>query len=432
MRTLDATRALAASLCCALLGAPVLAQDTPAVPARAALERARAVERDLVDLVARVSPAFVMIGGGSGIVVSPEGDVLTNHHVAGSRAPGEVWDVLRPGGQRMKARMIGTDSRGDISLLRLEGEGPFPYVEMTDSDQVQVGDAVVALGNPFGFSKDGSPHVTLGVVSAVHRFQGGYSDAIMTDTAINPGNSGGPLLDIQGRLIGINGKIAMRWGTRANSGVGYAIPANQIKAFIPEFRVKGVVRHGAVHGVRLDNSPAGGDGALVRGVNAGSEAAKAGLKVGDVIVEADGRAVTTSQRFEGIVGTLPEGASLPVVVLRGGERVDVTLTLEPRAGEGQQVRRGAYLGIRMSTRQEGDGVEVEEVTPDSPAAAADLQAGDVIKGVGPVGGPRTAVRTINDLVGILSNMRPKQKLVLALERGSEPLEKEVTLGDWPK
>ena len=408
-----------------LLAAAAQAQDA------AALERARKVEQDVVDLVQRVSQAFVMIGGGSGIIISPDGDVLTNHHVAGGRPVGEIWQVLRPGMTFDNAKVIGTDARGDITLLKLQGKGPYPYVELADSDQVQVGDAVVALGNPFGFSKDGSPHVTLGVVSATHRYQGGYSDAIMTDTAINPGNSGGPLLDMHGRLIGINGRIAMRWGSvRANTGVGYAIPANQIKAFIPQFREKGVVRHGAIHGLRLENSNEGGDGALVRSITQTSEAARSGLKAGDVIVEADGRVVTSSQRFEGIVGTLPEGSKLPVVVKRGNERVALELALEPRVGEQQAQRRGGYLGIRMMARQEGDGVEVEEVSPGSPAAGADLQAGDVIQAVA-TGGPPTTVRTINDLVGVLGKLQPGDKVTITVKRGATTLQKEVALGKWP-
>lgn len=421
----SSTTTLALALCLGWSGA-ASAQDA------ASAARARQVEQDIVDLAARVSQAFVMIGGGSGIIVSPDGDVLTNHHVAGARPIGETWQVLRPGMKFDTAKMIGTDARGDISLLRLTGPGPYPYVELADSDKVAVGDAVMALGNPFGFSKDGSPHVSVGLVSAIHRYQGGYSDAIMTDTAINPGNSGGPLLDMQGRLIGINGKIAMRWGTRANSGVGYAIPANQIKAFIPVFRAKGVVRHVVLNGVRLDNSPEGGDGAVVRSVTANSTSGQAGLKAGDVIVEADGRPVNTSQRFEGIVGTLPEGAKLPVVVRRGAERVELTLLPEPRGGEGQQVRRGAYLGVRMSSRTDGDGVEVEEVTPNSPAASGDLQAGDVIKGVTAPGAAKVVVKTINDLVGVLQSLQPGAKVALEVKRGEETVTKEVTLGKWPQ
>jgi S1-C subfamily serine protease len=246
MRT--ALRTLAPALALALLAAPA-AQADP-------LGAARAEEAARIELIERISKAFVAVGGGSGIIVSADGEILTNDHVAGGREVGATWVVIRPGGKFEKATLVAKDPRGDIALLKLHGGGPYPYVPMADSDQVRAGDEVVALGNPFGFSKDGSPHVTVGVISAVHRYQGGYSDAIMTDTAINPGNSGGPLLDMQGRLIGINGRIAVRFGTRANTGVGYAIPTNQIQAFMPVFRRGGVVSHGRVDGIRLGTARA--------------------------------------------------------------------------------------------------------------------------------------------------------------------------------
>jgi hypothetical protein len=144
------TLTLALLLCA---GTPALADDAQA--------RADAVEAEFVRLVDRVAKAFVVIGGGSGIIVTPDGWVLTNHHVAGSRKIGEDWQVILPGQVFDTATMVGTDERGDISLLKLKGEGPYPYVEMADSDLVEVGEAVLALGNPFGFSKDGTPHVSL-------------------------------------------------------------------------------------------------------------------------------------------------------------------------------------------------------------------------------------------------------------------------------
>jgi S1-C subfamily serine protease len=402
----------------------------PAASAQAdpALERARAVERDLVALIDRVSQAFVVIGGGSGVIVSPEGDILTNDHVAGSRDVGQMWTVMRPGGKLEQAKMIGKDPRGDIALLRLQGPGPYPYVEMADSDGVVAGDTVIALGNPFGFSKDGSPHATVGVISAVHRFQGGYSDAIQTDTAINPGNSGGPLLDLQGRLIGINGRIAVRFGTRANTGVGYAIPTNQIRLFLPHFREKGVVHHGTVSGLVLRDTPAGGEGALVERVAPTSAAHERGLRPGDVIVEADGRAVHNPQRFAGIVGTFPAGESVTVVARRGDDTVRVELPLDARSSEegGGVVGRGAFLGVRMSTH-EGGGVEVEEVVKGSPAETAGMATGDVIRAIA-FGRARHDTADVNALVSILARLEPGTKITLTVARGDATTEVEVTLG----
>ncbi len=388
------------------------------------LNRVRGHEEQVVGVVERVSQAFVAIGGGSGIIVSPEGEVLTNHHVAGSRAVGEQWIVTRPGGVFERATMIGSDPRGDISLLKLEGPGPFPYVEMADSDRVLAGQQVIALGNPFGFSKDGSPHVTVGVVSAVHRFQGGYSDAIQTDTAINPGNSGGPLLDMQGRLIGINGRIAVRFGTRANTGVGYAIPSNQITAFLPHFRELGLVSHGVVRGLSLAES-GDGEGALVREVQDGSRAHRAGLRAGDVIVAADGRAVTNPRRFQGIVGTLPAGEALRIDVRRAGDLQQVEVVLHAR--DRQLANHGGFLGVRLSTVEDDGGVEIEQVVPGSPAAAAGLETGDVVRAI-----DGDAIEDAEDFVERIGRHKPGETVKLLVVRGEAEMELEAELGERPK
>ena len=418
-------RGLAVAIALASIGA-ARAQD------ERALGGARAVERDLVDAIARASSAFVLIGGGSGIIVSPEGDILTNHHVAGSKDVGQRWVVRRPGGVIARAKIIGMDPRGDIALLRLEGTGPFPYVEMADSDQVQTGDAVFALGNPFGFSKDGSPHATVGVVSGTHRFKGGYSDAIQTDAAINPGNSGGPLLDMQGRLIGINGQISVRFGVKANTGVGYAIPSNQIRLFLPQFREKGIVHHGAVVGVTLRDTPAGGEGALVERVGQTTLACQRGLRVGDLIVEAGGRPVNSPARFLGIVGTYPAGASVSLVVRRGGETLKLDVSLDARVSDdgGVVASKGAFLGVRMSTHATG-GAEVEMVVNGSPAERAGVTAGDVIKVIR-AGEVRHEITDVRALVQLLGGLEPGTAIKLTLARGEQALEVDVTLGDTKK
>ena len=398
----------------ALSAAPAAARDAAA--------SARADEARIIEVVERASRAFVAIGGGSGIVVSPDGEILTNHHVAGSREIGETWVVTLPGGRFENARVIGTDPRGDVSLLKLDGAGPFEHVELADSDAVAVGQQVFALGNPFGFSKDGTPHVTVGVVSAVHRFQGGYSDAIQTDAALNPGNSGGPLLDMQGRLLGINGRIAVRFGARANTGIGYAIPTNQIRAFLPHFRRDGAVSHGVLRGVSLEDTAEGGTGALVESIRPGSRAAAAGLRSGDVIVAADGRAVDTPRRLEGIVGTLPAGSQLALRVRRGERTIDLGLTLRPR--DRHLVNKGGFLGVRISTLEDdGGAVEIEQVVPDSPAEAAGLETGDVVRAID---GQR--VRDAEDFVESIGRKRPGAQVTLSIVRSGTPQEVVATLG----
>ncbi|MGE0710943.1 MAG: PDZ domain-containing protein [Planctomycetota bacterium] len=412
-------RTLSISLLLLALAGPALAQDQDL---SRDLAVAKAREEARMAMIEKVSRCFVAIGGGSGIIISPEGEILTNHHVAGSRPVGSIWFVVRPGGKFQKAKLIATDPRGDITLLKLEEPGPYPYVEMADSDAIVVGQAVIALGNPFGFSKDGSPNVTTGLISAVHRYQGGYSDAIQTDTAINPGNSGGPLLDFQGRLLGINGRIAVRFGTRANTGVGYAIPSNQIKSFLPFFRKGGVVGHGVIRGLRLEETDQGGDGAQVRGVRSGTPAERAGLQPGDRIVAAGGRAVSSPRRFEGIVGTYPSGETIQVKVVRGGRELSVDLYLEARDGEATAAK-SAYLGVRLSSH-EGGGAEVEEVVAGSPAARSGLQTGDVVKEL-----DGAKIKDVAQMIELLGKCQAGQTITLGIERNGEVQQLKVQLGE---
>ncbi|MDF1662236.1 MAG: trypsin-like peptidase domain-containing protein, partial [Planctomycetota bacterium] len=185
---------------------------------------ARRFEKKLVALVKRIRPAVIAIGGGSGVIISEDGWVLTNHHVAGNED--KTWTIRLPGGRFYDAKITGKDVIGDITLLKITTKDKLPFLPLANSDRVKVGEWVFAMGNPWGFAGvKNLPTVSLGVVSAVHRFQGGYGDAIQTDAPINPGNSGGPLINFKGEVIGINGRIAFRFGQRSNTGVGFAIPA---------------------------------------------------------------------------------------------------------------------------------------------------------------------------------------------------------------
>jgi serine protease Do len=311
----------------------------PQDPDEAALQRVLAFQARIQGLVEKVRPAFVFIGGGSGVCVSKEGWILTNHHVAGPT--GREWEVRFAGGKAYSARVIGHDPLHDISLLKIDGADPLPFVELGDSDQLKVGHHVIAVGNPFLLGSgegaqpprggaagrsDGNwePTVTFGIVSAMHRHQDAYSDAIQTDCQINPGNSGGPLIDLHGRVVGINGRIAMRYHNRVNTGIGYAIPSNLIRNFMDAYKAGGRVRRGYIDGIVITNcghegyDHAGeyGDGVLVVGVSEPSPAAKAGLREGDIIVRIAGHRVFNDNRFHGVLSTYPQGASVPVVVRR--------------------------------------------------------------------------------------------------------------------
>lgn len=382
---------------------------------------AKGTEAQLIDLVAKISPAYVVIGGGSGVCISPDGWMLTNHHVAGSKKPGDVWSVKMPGRKILKATMVGTDPRGDISVLKIESDEPLPFVPLGDSDSLVAGDMVIALGNPFGFAKDATPTVTLGVVSATHRFQGGYSDAIQVDAPINPGNSGGPSISLKGEVIGINGRVAVRFGNRVNTGVGYAIPANQIKNFMKAFKAGGVVKHGFLGGVNFADSKLGNAGARVNQVKAGTSAAGAGLKKDDLIIEAAGYRIHSASRLHGVVGTFPAGDEIEIKVRRGDSESAMTVVLDSRA-EGANA---PFLGVRMAQEppEGGKGVEVEEVIKGSAAEAAGLVAGDIVLSLG-----GKEVNSAEDLAGVIGGFKVGQSIDLLIKRGSQELTVKAKLG----
>jgi serine protease Do len=195
-----------------------------------------AVDSDepLVKLIATTSKAFVFIGDGSGVVISADGYILTNYHVAGSK---DRWTVrLGDEEQTRVCDVIGRDEARDLCLLKIRGIENAPFIKLGNSETLETGQRVLALGDPFKLGeKSGGPAASVGVISALHRSQGKYTDAIQTDCAINPGNSGGPLLNLSGELIGINGQIISRYG-KNNTGVAFAIPSDQIKRALPELK----------------------------------------------------------------------------------------------------------------------------------------------------------------------------------------------------
>jgi len=335
----------------ALLAFPLAHAGDEPDPRAAAL----ALEEEIARTIERVKPTVVAIlirrldpatgrlrtGGGSGVFVSPDGFVLTNDHVAG-----DVQEivVVAAGRRRMKAKLIGRDPAGDLALLKVPEAGPFPVPTFGDSDAVRVGQRVLAMGNPRGMAIDGEPVVTIGVVSALHCLGGSrtdgryfYGDAIQTDAEINPGNSGGPLFDTAGRLLGINGRIATRvrvMSGAVNTNVGFSIPVNQIRRFLPHLRKGGEVRHGYL-GVRVR---AGAGGVEVLHVVEKSAAARAGLRCGDVLLALDGHPVKSALRVTNLVSTYPAGDRVALRLKRGGRTriVIVPLDARPRAGAGSR------------------------------------------------------------------------------------------------
>jgi S1-C subfamily serine protease len=277
------------------------------------MAQVRAVESERQKVIEQVIGSVVCVyghdrqGGGSGVVIHPSGIALTNHHViagAGMNGLGGMSD-----GVLYEWDLIGTDPGGDVAVIKLRGRDAFPFAPLGDSDLVRIGDWALAMGNPFLLAHDQVPTVTLGVVSGVERFQEGagsnqlvYGNCIQVDSSINPGNSGGPLFNMQGEVIGINGRGSFRDRGRVNVGLGYAISSNQIRNFIPDLLATKLVEHGTLDAGFQDR-----DGKVVCStLNLDAPAAEAGLELGDQLLTFEGRPVTYANQFKNMICTLPE------------------------------------------------------------------------------------------------------------------------------
>jgi len=291
-------------------------------------------EAQRIAVMAKVKPAAVAIfdaagmGGGSGVLISPDGWALSNFHVA--RPCGNAMKCGTADGRVSDAVVVGLDPTGDIALLKLLGRSDFPHAELGDSDQLHPGDAVFAMGNPFLLATDFQPTVTWGIASGVRRYQPPegtlleYADCIQTDASINPGNSGGPLFDAQGRLVGINGRCSFEKRGRVNVGVGYAVSINQIKNFLGSLHSGRIVDH-ATLGARVSTEDQGR--VVVTDVLEQSDAYRRGLRIDDEIVSFGGRPITTANGFKNVLGTFPKGWRVPLSFRREGERHDVLVRL---------------------------------------------------------------------------------------------------------
>ncbi len=330
---------------------------------------------------------------GSGVIIDGKGLILTNHHVVSGRE-NMVITVTLSDDNEFEGEIIGTDEKTDIALIRINPGYALPTVPLGDSDGLEIGESVLAIGNPFGLDRT----VTSGIVSAKGRRIGAgpYDNFIQTDASINPGNSGGPLINRQGEVVGINTAIYSRGG--GNVGIGFAIPINLVKEVLPQLRNDGRVTRGWL-GVSLQKvtpllaeSLGIGDvrGALVAEVLPDTPAQKAGFKAGDVIVEFDRKPVKESGDLPMIVARTPVGKAVDVKVMRdGGERtlrVEIGELLDEKAVAA--VEQGSDLGLtvlevtdsvakRFSLKRAA-GVLVTGVKPGSPADQAGLRRGDVI------------------------------------------------------
>lgn len=297
----------------------------------------RAKEALRVELVKRLSPSVASlftkdnhVGGGSGVIIDPDGYGLTNFHVVAPMLPGRLGDVGLHDGKLREIEVLGIDPTGDVAMFRFTEREPLVPVELGDSDSLHVGDACLALGNPFGLADDYTPTVTLGIVSGLHRYQAGtrgsliYSDCIQVDTSINPGNSGGPLFDINGRLVGINGRVAIEERGRVNVGVGFAITINQIKRFISALRAGLAPAHGSAGLIAID----GENSVLIDRIEEGSASFRAGIRAGDQLIRFAGIDIQSANHFLSQLGTFPAGWPVEVVYRRLDKTEKVRLRLD--------------------------------------------------------------------------------------------------------
>jgi serine protease Do len=374
-------------------------------------------------------------GAGSGVVISKDGYLLTNHHVIDGAA--QVTAIFSDK-EEFDADIVGSDPKTDLAVLKVNRNEPFQAAALGDSDALRVGESVIAIGNPFGLSNT----VTAGIVSAKGRVIGAgpYDDFIQTDASINPGNSGGPLFNREGEVVGINTAIVPN-----GQGIGFAIPINTAKPLIPQLIDNGKVIRGylgvTIQPVTKDLARAFDlretQGALVADVVPGSPADVGGIESGDVILSFDGHPVEESHELPLIVANAPVGENAKVVVERRGKEKTLTVRISELDSDSREttapraVRDKTQWGLQLQNmapqlgRQLGlgndEGILIAGVQPESPAERAGLRRGDVILEVNrvPVSSVEEAASEFREKDGdaiLLTVKRREGRLFVALNR----------------
>ena len=303
-------------------------------------------------------------GGGSGVIISPDGYALTNFHVT---APsGAAMKCGMNDGKLYDAVLVGVDPTGDVALIKLFGRDDFPAATLGDSDKVRAGDWVYVIGNPFLLATDFVPSVSYGIISGVHRYQypAGtlleYTDCLQTDAAINPGNSGGPLFDGRGALIGINGRGSFEKRGRVNVGVGYAISINQIKNFLGYLRSGRIVDHATLGAVVASDEEGR---VVVSDILENSDAYRRGLRLDDEVVKLAGRPIRSVNALKNVLGTLPRLWRVPLVYRRDGEMYEVLVRLGGVHGAGELAEKISGKPGAPPRRPDGRRPKKDQKTP---------------------------------------------------------------------
>jgi len=370
---------------------------------------------------------------GSGVIVSADGYIITNNHVI------EQADEIRVtlfDKRSFKAKMIGADNKTDIAVVKIDADN-LRAVPWGDSDRLQVGEFVLAIGNPYGLSHT----VTMGIISAVGRANVGiadYEDFIQTDAAINPGNSGGPLTNINGEIIGINTAIFSRSG--GYQGIGFAVPSNMAKLVMSQLVEKGKVTRGWLGVTIQEMTPElaqkfgikSEKGALVGDIAKGSPAEKSGIKRGDIILEYNGKKITDVGSLRNMVAQSRVGSEIQIIILRGGKEYSVKVAIvelpkdyaESSQGSTQEEQPNEVLSgltvidlSREIARQLGlgkdeKGVVVMRVEPGSPVEEAGIRKGDVIQEI-----DKKKIEGQNDFNRAISGIKPGDSVLLFINRG---------------
>ncbi|MCU0615216.1 MAG: DegQ family serine endoprotease [Desulfobacterales bacterium] len=375
---------------------------------------------------------YRQMGQGSGFIISKDGYILTNNHVVGDVE--KITVQLKDGREFTDAKVIGTDPETEVALIKIPGDD-LPVLRMGDSDKIEIGDWAIAIGNPFGLAET----VTAGIISAVGRSNVGiaqYENFIQTDAAINPGNSGGPLLNLEGQVIGINTAIFSQSG--GYMGIGFAIPINMARGIEEQLIKNGKVIRGYLGIYIQDMTPdlaesfnlKEKEGVLVSEVSGDSPAQKAGLMQGDIILEMNGKKMSSASVLTNEVALLSPGSKADLLVFRDGKKMSIAVEVlekpksaRQQAAAPQETKEKLGLQLQNLTRDLADqlgyalseGVLVTEVTPGSQAEEKGIQPGDLVVSIN-----GKNVKSVEDFTRLMKEFSHEKKVRMLIKHGQYP------------